>query len=184
VTELDLPFRERWRTLGEGVHYQVHEAIGSVGRFYPPDPRTSSFITTAGSANGTYPAPSWVSAIDRSWGEVDDALGDFDRLYDAMVALKDYSPRAPDLVVALCIRGRSTVEWKRGVRHWSVEEVAQRYPFDQYEDGVRRAQERLKEAWELLGIIIATPANLRRAVEANAVERKALAWARQRGLVA
>ena len=67
----------------------------------------------------------------------------------------------------------STTVWGRGVRHYALEDV----------EDVRKAQEYLRRSWELLGILLASPETVRKAVEANCVERWALEWCRGRGLV-
>jgi hypothetical protein len=179
VTGPDLFWEAKWKSLGQALHYDYHRAVGNVGTFYPPDARTSSIIST-GSSSGDYPPPAWVDAIDKSQGRADCQLGEFTRLSSALDWLRVYDPIEADVVVALCVRGRSTVIRGRGVRHWSIGDISERPPFDGDDQKLQRW---LAKAWELIGVLIATPASLRKAVEANAVERWALTWCRERGLV-
>ena len=170
---LDLLFEVGLKSLGSGMHFRFHDAIGSVGLFRAPEARGSSFISaTNGVRRDDYP-PDWLAdAIDKARGRHDDQLGDFTRLSDALDWLRMYDATGADLVVALCLTGRSSTIWGKRVRHYSLEAV----------DDVKKAQEYLRKSWDLLAILLATPDTLRRAVEANAVERWAITWARERRL--
>lgn len=180
MTDIDLFFRARWKTLGEGVHYQYHAAVGNMGVFYPPDARSSSFIAPNGTGRGEGAAAKWIDDIDKSMGRADYQLGEFTRLSEALAWLKVYDPIAAQVVVGLCVSGRATVTFGRGVRHWSLGDLADAPPFD---SDVRKLQEWLLRSWQLLGVILAPAETLRKAVEANCVDRWALQWCRERGLV-
>ena len=177
---VDLFWEPRWKTLGHGTHYEYHRAIGNVGVFRAPDPRTSSAIATGSPGNGDYPPPAWVDAIDKAAGRADWQLGEFSRLTPALEWLRVFDPIARDVVVELCVRGRSSVTFGRGVRHHSLNEIAQAAPFN-YD--TRKCQDWLVRSWELLALLIAPPETLEKALRAGAVARWAMAWARERGLV-
>lgn len=179
TSDVDLFWEAKWKSLGQGIHYEYHRAIGSTGRTELPDARTSSFISVGPGAQ-EHPPPAWVDAIDRNAGRADWQIGEFVRLSSALDWLRVYDPIAADLVVTVCVQGKSSVVFGRGVRHWSLADIAEMAPFA---DDFRKAQDWLAKSWELLGVLLATPANLRKAVEANCVERWALDWARKRGLV-
>jgi len=180
MADVDLFWQAKWKTLGQGVHWEYHRAIGNVGIFNPPDAHSASLITTGANNSSTYPAPSWVDAIDKSNGRADWQLGEFARLSTALQWLRVFDPVAESVVVALCIQGRSTITFGRGVRHWSLAEISQMPPFV---DDLRKAQEWLLKSWEVLGVLLASQAVLQKADEANCVARWALDWVRERGLL-
>src|SRR5438132_3344638 len=180
-SDLDLAFEVQWKSLGAGVHYQFHYLLGTIGTFHPPDARTSSLIAPNGNVrNDDYPSPAWVDAIDKAHGRSDDQLAEFTRLAPALKWLRCYDPVGADVVLALCVKGRSSTAWRRGVRHYSIDQVATWRTFD---DDVRRASEYLHRSWEFLGCLLATPRVLRKAVEAGAVEPWAIQFCREHGLV-
>ena len=133
---LDLLWQAKWKTLGSAMHYEFHRAIGNIGIFRAPDARSASVIAMNGARQEDYP-PGWlVDAIDKSLGVADWQLGECDRLSVALDWLRVYDPEGADVVVALCLRGRSTTIWSRGVRHYALGEV----------DDVKKAQEYLRKS--------------------------------------
>src|SRR5439155_23046022 len=104
------------------------------------------------------PAPEWVDAIDRAAGVADWQLAAFERLGLALRWLRVWDPIACDLVITMCVRGRAAVILGRGVRHYSLGDVAEMAPFD---GDVKRIQEWLAKSWSLLSVMLATPGNLR-----------------------
>jgi len=138
--------------------------------------RSRSVIPVGGVRQDDYPPPEWVDAIDRAAGVADWQLAAFERLGVALKWLRVWDPIAADLTITLCVRGRAAVILGRGVRHMSLENVSMAAPF---EGDAKKAQEWLSRSWSLLSILLATPANLRAAIEANAVDRRALEWVRK-----
>jgi len=137
--------------------------------------RSRSVIPVGGVRQDDYPAPEWVDAIDRAAGVADWQLAAFERLGVALQWLRVWDPIACDLVIAMCVRGRAAVILGRGVCHMSLENVSMAAPFD---GDAKKAQSWLSRSWSLLAVMLATPANLRAAIAANACDRWALEWVR------
>ncbi len=106
---------------------------------------------------------------------------DLRRLMDAIEHLRTYDPHLHHLAFKVCVAGGGEIRPGRGLRHsgavWDSV-VRELYGGD---DGA--LWRHLQSAWSLVAVLAVTPDVLRAAQDAEAVDLKALAWAREQGLV-
>jgi len=177
---LDLLWEGAWQTLGQAIHWEAHWYLSRKGRGHLPDLRTSSFIRTDSGRRDDYPEPPLVDAIDRRAGRLDWQIGQYERMNHAIDQLHIYDPIMAEIVTLICVDGLTTLLPERRVRHHSVDVAVTLAPYD---EDLRKLQSWLRRAWEVLGILLATPENFRKALAANAVERTVLQALQQLRLV-
>jgi len=177
TTDFDLVFSQRWMTLGHYFHYWFHSDYRPRPDLPLPDAPTSSAIQAHISPREDFPRPDLVDAIDRRWGRSDPEIGQRDRMVGALGWLAVYDPVIARLVRRLCLEGTVTLMPGRGVRHLEVNAAAE----PPFAGDTLKLQRWLQRGWELVGIVVATPEQLDKAVKAQAADRTALAWLTERG---
>ena len=168
---LDLLWGRAWQTLGQAVHWEAHFYLSRRGRGDLPEPRTGSFIRMGGRTHDSFPDPALVDSIDRRAGRLDWQIGEYHRMQQAVEQLYIYDPIMAEIVELICIEGRTTLLPGRRVRHHTWEGAVRLAPFA---EDLTKLQAWLRRSWEGLGILLATPANFKKALAANAVDRGVL----------
>jgi hypothetical protein len=188
--------------LGAIVHDQFHQAQRSIlaalaglsedgyeledlsqGEQLPAGPETAPWIVVGGSHPRDYPNARVSRILDRALGAVSTRYSDWlSRVGVALPMLAQYEPLGGtmlDIVMAACIKGEARLRLGQGWRHVGEGQKLAR-EIAGAEGVMLRA---LAEAWEIVAVLVVTPEVLTAAEAAQAVDAKALAWARARGLV-
>jgi len=168
-------------TLGRAVHSDFHTLVflasSGGGRFelekttergdqLPAGPEGASFITTGKwqQRSQLYPRPMLMSELEKRTS----ALPEIERVLAAWRRLPEWEPSGEVLyrVLAVDCLALTPALGRRGFRHHDKLYWRQR-----------------AEAWEIVGALVVDADVLAAAEAAGAVDTKALAWARARGLV-
>lgn len=166
------------KTLGRAVHYDSHllllHAEDTGFRF---DGLGSSWLVQLGHGQGSHPRDSQCDEMDARVQRQQDLR----RLMDAIEHLRTYDPHLHYVTLKVCVAGGGEIRPGRGLRHsgdvWD-EVVRELYGG---EDG--RLWAHLQAAWGLVAVLAVDATTLKAAQEEGAVDLKALAWARERGLL-
>ena len=165
-------------TLGRAVHYdaallRTHAADTSF-RF---DGLGSSWLMQLGQGQGSFPRDSQCDEMDAHASRE----ADLRRLLDAIEHLRAYDPHLHHIAFKVCVAGGCYVKPGRGLRHsgnlW--DEVVR----DVYGGDDVKLWRHLQAAWSLIAVLAVDAAILKAAQEAGATDERAVAWARERGLV-
>lgn len=179
--------------LARAVHSGYHESLLLLafdmslerttehGDVIPMGPESASYVMAAGhampGAHG-FPRERDVDRMDRSTQRMREIVA----VKEALVHLRDYEPHGElmaALVEMVCMGSAARYTRRRGWRHAGPD----------YEQAVRLCGgdsgywRTLTDAWGIIGVISVGPEDLAAAREAGAVDERALAWARERGLV-
>lgn len=169
------------KTLGRAVHYDAHLLM-----LYLEEPGFrfdglgSSWLVQMGryqERSGLYPPDGQLSEMDAQ----ERRRRELRRLLDAIERLREFDPQLHHAVFAVCMVGGASLRSGRGTRHES--EVWARVLKDVYGGDDRRLTRHLQRGWDFVAVLAVVPAVLRAAQEAGAVDERAVAWARERGLL-
>lgn len=170
------------RTLGSAVHYdagllKLHLAEPSF-RF---DGLGSSWLVEMGryqERSGLYPSPAFIEEMDARANRLEDMR----RLLDAVKALREYDPILHWALFSVCIAGECGIARGRKTRHTGTvwDKVLRSSPYGG-DDG--KLWTHLQAGWSLVAVLAVEGAILAAAQEVGAVDAKAVAWARERGLL-
>lgn len=181
MEHLEVLFSARWPTLGRAVHYYHHLDYRPPSRSVPlPLPPSRYAITPAGTPAEDFPPPDLVDAIDKRAGVFDEDNEQAARLGRALRGLREYDPVMARVVQALCISGRVQLIPGSRVRHYSQDVIIEEPPF---EGDARLLSDWLTKAWEGLGLLLATPAQLDAALRTGATDKTVLRDFQKMGLL-
>lgn len=165
-------------TLARAVHYDAHllqhYAEESSFRF---DGLGSSWLMEMGHGSDDFPRESFVEELDVRVQRPRDLR----RLLDAIEYLREYDPMLHQTVFSVCMAGGATIMPGRGTRHQG--DVWGRVLRETYGGDDGRLWRHLQAGWSLVAILVVEAPILAAAQEAEAVDLKALRWARERGLL-
>ena len=166
-------------TLGRAVHYDAHilllYAADTSFRF---DGLGSSWLVQMGHGQGSFPRDSQCDEMDAHARRE----GDLRHLLDAVEHLRAYDPHLHHVVFAVCMAGGANITPGRGTRHSG--EIWGRVVRDIYDGDDGKLWAHLQAAWQVVAVLAVDAAILKAAQEAGATDERAVAWARERGLLA
>ena len=167
-------------TLGKAVHYDSHllllYADDTTMRF---DGLGSSWLVQIGrSQERSHPRDSQCDEMDARTARRSD---DLRRLMDAIEHLREYDPHLHHIVFAVCMAGGASITPGRGTRHSGG--IWGRVVRDLYGGDDGKLWRHLQSAWQVVAVLAVGPDVLRAAQEAGATDARAVAWARERGLL-
>ena len=166
------------KTLAQAVHYDGH-----LLRLYAEDPSFqfdglgSSWLVEMGHGSQDFPRERFLEEIDVRVQR----MRDLRRLLDAIEQLRAYDPMLHHAVFSVCMAGAATIMPGRGTRHQG--DVWGRVLKGTYGGDDGRLWRHLQAGWALVAVLVVEAPILAAAQEKGAVDAKALAWARGRGLV-
>jgi hypothetical protein len=169
------------KTLGQAVHYDAHLLM-----LYQAEPGFrfdglgSSWLVRIGGYQeraALYPRRGFIEEMESR----KQRTRDLRRLLDAIERLRDYDPHLHHVVFSLCVAGSVKLIPGRGIRHTG--EVWTRLLKGVYGGDERRLWRHMVAGWEVVAVLAVEPAILKAAQEAGAADQRAVAWARERGLI-
>ena len=167
------------KTLGSAVHYDAHllllYADDTSFRF---DGLGSSWLVQMGHGQSSYPRDSQCDEMD---ARTQRRPAELRRLMDAIEHLRTYDPHLHHVVFAVCMAGGASITPGRGTRHSG--EIWGRVVRDVYGGDDAKLWAHLQAAWQVIAVLAVPGDVLRAAQEAGATDERAVAWARERGLV-
>jgi len=174
-------------TLGGWTHHYAHldMRLRHDPDFPLPVPSSVSFVVPGQHNTVSYPRDSLTDAIDKRAGiyeeEEETAARIRTHLEDATEILRSFDEVMFRVVKRMCLDSQPKLDAGNGLRHSSrgYEEAARLY-FDDDTDVVANWVDR---GWDFLGLVLASPGLLERAINANAVWPKGLAWLRREGVI-
>lgn len=173
------------QSLGQRAHYDAHYR-----RRRPrdlPTLRSASFITPPRGRGASGPTDELAEAIDAraGWLSAEDAAAEA-RLAAALNRLRQYDAVLVDVIEITCLRGRWSFALGGGLRHHDWRPAAELIGSGELaaEDLDRRTVDNwIMKGWEALGVLLATPAELRSALASNERTRWAHAQLVARGIL-
>ncbi len=169
------------QTLAQAVHYDAH-----LLRFYAEEPsfRFDGLGTSWLIQLGRFQERPELYPRARQLEEIDacqQRARDLRRLLDAIEHLRAYDPMLHHAVFSVCMAGAVTIMPGRGTRHQG--DVWGRVLKETYGGDDGKLWRHLQAGWALVAVLVVDAPILAAAWEAGAVDERALAWARERGLV-
>ena len=168
-------------TLARAVHYDAH-----LLRLYAEEPsfRFDGLGTSWLIQLGRFQERSELYPRGRQLDEIDagEQRGrELRQLLDAVEQLRAYDPMLHHSVFSVCMAGAATIMPGRGTRHQG--DVWGRVLKETYGGDDGKLWRHLQAGWALVAVLVVEGPILAAAQEAGAVDERALAWARERGLV-
>jgi hypothetical protein len=170
-------------TLGGWTHHYYHRdtRLSHDPDFELPVPSSVSFVVPGQHKPVSYPRDSLIDAIDKRAGTYESETVERIRtqLEDTLVVLRKFDEVMYRMVWRMCLEGRVKLISGDSFRHdeEGYAEAARLY----FDDDTDVAANWVDRSWDFLGLVLASPSLLERALAANAVWPKGLAWLRSEG---
>ena len=169
------------KTLAQAVHYDAH-----LLRLYAEEPgfRFDGLGTSWLIQLGRFQERSELYPRGRQLEEIDvreQRARHLRRLLDGIEHLRDFDPMLHHTVFSVCMAGTATIMPGRGTRHQG--DVWGRVLKETYGGDDGKLWRHLQAGWALVAVLVVETVILAAALEKGAVDAKALAWAKERGLL-
>ena len=147
----------------------------------PAGPETAPYVTPAKTRWGShdFPRPHIIREIERNLGWRVVAIAKVESLVEKLAGYENHGETLAVLVRCVCFKGEVRLQRNRGWRHGGPYYKAALEMFGD-DSQMWRA---LTDAWSLLAVIAVDATILTAAQEAGATDERAVAWARERGLL-
>lgn len=173
------------QTLGQQAHYDAHYR-----RRRPPDLpglHSASYVSSSSTVRSDWPSPTLLDAIDARAGWLTEAERAAEkRLRSALRKLRLYDRVLVDVLTVTCLRGRWSFALGGGLRHHDWRQAAALIgsgEMEAEEMDRRTVDNWVLRGWEMVGVLLATPAQLAEALRQSERTRWACRQLQEGGLI-